>query len=86
MYHQTLFINGLILKVTQAVRNMTKIENSFVAHFSRIFLFRDETLKTKILDKYPVSDVGDLFAVTDSFISSFLEKRNKQFHKEADKI
>ncbi|XP_052719628.1 uncharacterized protein LOC128191535 [Crassostrea angulata] len=49
--------------------------------------FSDETLKTKILDKYPVPDAGDLFAVKslDSFISPLLEKRNKQFDKGADK-
>ncbi|XP_061178537.1 uncharacterized protein LOC133187188 [Saccostrea echinata] len=49
--------------------------------------FSDETLKTKILDKYPIPDAGDLFKVKklDSFISPLLEKKNKQFDKGADK-
>lgn len=50
-------------------------------------VFSVEKLKTKILNKYPVPDAGDLFAVKslDSFISLLLEKRNKQFDKRADK-
>lgn len=40
-----------------------------------------------ILNKYPVSDAGDLFTVKmmNSFCSSLLEKSNKQIDKGAGK-
>nr|XP_022306049.1 uncharacterized protein LOC111112656 [Crassostrea virginica] len=64
--------------------------NNELKEFCRPFFskfFNDETLKSKILDKYPVADAGDLFMVKtmDSFISPLLEKNNKQIDKGADK-
>ena len=64
--------------------------NDELKEFCRPFFskfFNDETLKSKILDKYPVPDAGDLFMVKtmDSFISPLLEKNNKQIDKGADK-
>ena len=55
------------------------IYESFVVLSSQFF--NDESLKFKILDKYPVPDAGKTM---DSFISPLLEMNNKQIDQGAD--